>query len=1497
MDFLGKIKKYAEGAVAQASPFDKGKTFSDVVGTPKARPQSAPVPTPKPGEIQRDNSFGSRLKRVGTGVGLGAVRSATGFAQGVSGLYDLATPGTGTNRFSKKLDKFAQFTDETAKTEGVPDIAYKGGQLATDVLAFRGAGTVARAAGKAPTIVKATRPVTRASQPIKRVINRTADRLAEHGAPGRIASTTLRESTRPANIAADLAFTSKFIGEDASKGREITPERVGLDVLLGTAFNVGIPAAGATAREAFNKVRSLPREARNRAAQTASHQVKAQTVPVGRLQRTDLSGYGDLDPARVNHYERRLAQGKPIPPLTVIRGNDGRLYTEDGKHRLAALRRRGFKNARAKIITPEEIGKVTEGGYVALPGKRGADENGAAKGRANIGRSALTEQTPSAVSGRQVSSEPIIPSAGGPLTYAEAKRIVEEDPVSVAQILRDRPGVQQSVEADAPIAPGVQGRDLLNNNPLAGSKEFIDLNKAPSMADLPSLARPRPELQRILSNIDELPESGTQFTVGERTGSGGEKLRVVESVKRDGRGGIERYRYSPDMPIPVAADDVIRDANLLRQTDAPVTNKTVKEINAEQRALLNQWLGTRTAAEIEGIRKATNTRLDELKPEQHEAFVHAMEKDPSQWTSELRPAQEAFRQATDELYDLATKNGVNMNRVRAYITHIWDEKTLPKPDSKEAETLFNPFHYGNERKLYRTYADAAEAGVKMKYKDPRKILAVYTAELHKTMADISYIKRLKDEGVLLEAPAGSRPDLKEIVIPERLQGSVNNPDEFMGLGNTLYTTHDNARVINQTLSPEEPVTRAEKTFHHTAKVASRMQDIGLSGGIWGTPVNAFAIAQAVKEMTAGRFKGPAVAFANSMTNKGANKYFAENDQFIKEMLREGVPFSSSYDIPSMSGFAGQMRDANGFTQHAAATWDALVSDPTFKRFLPIMQVQLYKDIRKKALKKGMSEKEAKKTAGETVRKLYGLRDTYDLAKRNKLADDLLTTFLFAPKYRAAMLRMWANTVKAIGDPRNPSNHTSLKFAAGALLTYGAMNAINYAANGTMLWNNPDGKEDKLLLPGGTYIGLPFLSSIATVPKYIGKTVKHSIEGKGDEVIQDLMGFASYGVRPLADVFLTNESWSGRKIVGEDDTAGEKAVKRAGHVTTSYLPTWLREGLRGLGGGLPEGAREFLQIPEGGQPGYQTATNLLELPIRYYDPKYFRGQPPEFRGAPGSDRNLQGALQLIEKADRDIQERYRKAFSQDDLAITRLSDDERQRLIESGNLSQEKVEGLDRYTLSVKRDLDLSPGEAGQTMPKESKRMYQMFQDFYRDRAYVHDDDLDKWRTQPADGSSKKLIERASGMLQEGWPALPETNEVAELYANFSKNRKEGNWGEAKETKEKRKFLKEAYVTALDRQQKEWLKMSDADIRSAIESGEIGKADLDALVGFDDQLRAIGLSGDLGTSLRDDYGYKTWGKSGSGGRRGRSATPSLGADFFNTSSIISQLNKLLGSARL
>jgi hypothetical protein len=172
------------------------------------------------------------------GTGVRAVRSATGLLQAGSGLADLASPGTGTSRVSQGLDQFAKFTDAKAKSKGV-NTAYQVTALPMELLGFGGlakAGT--KVVAKAPNIVQNGIKVAD-----KFVDSKTAN-LIKKGGAGSVVGASIKSGAKLPNQLAEVGFTGKLIGEDASKGREITPQRVATDIALGAGANFGLPALG-----------------------------------------------------------------------------------------------------------------------------------------------------------------------------------------------------------------------------------------------------------------------------------------------------------------------------------------------------------------------------------------------------------------------------------------------------------------------------------------------------------------------------------------------------------------------------------------------------------------------------------------------------------------------------------------------------------------------------------------------------------------------------------------------------------------------------------------------------------------------------------------------------------------------------------------------------------------------------------------------------------------------------------------------------------------------------------------------------------------------------------------------------------------------------------------------------------------------------------------------------------------------------------------------------
>lgn len=248
------LRNFLEEAAAQVNPFDNGKTAATV----RASRPAPPAVTPSQNATSAPSpSVGDRARHIGTGIGLGGLRSFTGLGQGLSGLYDLASPGKGTNRFSKKLDKLARETDATAKAENIATPLYKGSQLGTEALTFAAGAAGAKLAGYAGKGLPMVTKTAKFTEPVSSAIGKVTTNLASRGVGGRIAAQTIKGAVNPANNVANVAMTAKYTGEEASKGRDISPGSVATNLAAGTAFNVGLPAAGAVIKEAVRPTTNL----------------------------------------------------------------------------------------------------------------------------------------------------------------------------------------------------------------------------------------------------------------------------------------------------------------------------------------------------------------------------------------------------------------------------------------------------------------------------------------------------------------------------------------------------------------------------------------------------------------------------------------------------------------------------------------------------------------------------------------------------------------------------------------------------------------------------------------------------------------------------------------------------------------------------------------------------------------------------------------------------------------------------------------------------------------------------------------------------------------------------------------------------------------------------------------------------------------------------------------------------------------------------------------
>lgn len=555
-----------------------------------------------------------------------------------------------------------------------------------------------------------------------------------------------------------------------------------------------------------------------------------------------------------------------------------------------------------------------------------------------------------------------------------------------------------------------------------------------------------------------------------------------------------------------------------------------------------------------------------------------------------------IRQAYDDLFKVADKLGKETKQDIAYrqnyLTHVW--KNTPEQIDQAFAKLGKKFSFGNPRE-FASYEEGIKAGLTPRYNNPAQMIGEYVKKIDETKANLDFFNNLKNQGYIVHGSVGRNAGF----VPINAQGFPQSTSSFNGQTFTgqWYAPKEIADVVNKVFNPQD-YGKVGKVASIGAKISGGAQDILLSGGVPKTPLNAFTIAQTTKELLAGRLKSPITSMVKSLTSGSSQKFFQNNVNSIKEMQSMNIPIRTEFDIANVAD-RGWVQ--NTFGKGFREVWDKTVNTPTFKRFMPMLQVNLYNDIKNGALKAGRSQEEAVKIAGQAVRNFYGLGNTGKAARASKLGKDVVSATLFAPRYRESMINFWINNVKSLATTnRNQlmANKTNLSFIVGATATLITMDKLNKAINGHGMSENPDGKTDKLLIPigGGKTLGIPFLSSIATVPRSLYATGKDLVTGDFEAAGRDIKSNISMSLKPLMDV-ANNENYFGSEIYNENDTAGGKLKASANYllnpVTGAYTHPYLREGVK---------------YAQGKQGVSETLSKATELPIRWYNTKSIENAP-------------------------------------------------------------------------------------------------------------------------------------------------------------------------------------------------------------------------------------------------------------------------------------------------
>lgn len=633
----------------------------------------------------------------------------------------------------------------------------------------------------------------------------------------------------------------------------------------------------------------------------------------------------------------------------------------------------------------------------------------------------------------------------------------------------------------------------------------------------------------------------------------------------------------------------------------PVTEMTQQEAkNAENNLYYKAENGK------EGFDNHLRTFLDKGKASQTRAIVKANEltnipadqgmdvikaiEDPSKVTPATEKYVAEYRKLDDEVFKQAKEAGVDVKYLQNHVSHIWNES--PAVVAQKYRTLGKKYGFSMERSI-PTYEEGIKLGLTPKYSHPAPILAEQITKLEKVKNSLELFNNLKNEGYVIDHYA---PGLVRVNAPGFPRSTTKVGDVITEGG--FYTTPEINTKMDKIFS-YRPDTKLSKVLNVTGKASSTIQDITMSGGIPHTPVNAWTAAQTTKEVMGGRIKSPVTSIVRSTSDKASKKFFLSHADTIEKMQMHDIDVATTLSIDNLvknTNEKGAKKIGN--------IWNKNMNNPTFRRFMPMMQINYFEDVEKSALKSGMGAEEASKIAAEATKHWYAPTSISGRALADKEAQDAVKTLFFAPQYRQTMISFWGKSAKSISpvdvdklfegklglnNPLSKVNRTNTIFLLNTAAAYIAMNELNKKYNnGRPMKDNPKGKEDKLMIPtkNGKTIGIPFLSSIATMPRTGYKVAKDIVQGDTKQAGIEAKGLLSSLIKPAGDV-LTNQNYFGSEIYKDTDTGKVKTKKQASYLLQQYLHPYIREGIN---------------YAEGKQGLTETISKGTEMPLRFYNKK-------------------------------------------------------------------------------------------------------------------------------------------------------------------------------------------------------------------------------------------------------------------------------------------------------
>ncbi len=526
--------------------------------------------------------------------------------------------------------------------------------------------------------------------------------------------------------------------------------------------------------------------------------------------------------------------------------------------------------------------------------------------------------------------------------------------------------------------------------------------------------------------------------------------------------------------------------------------------------------------------------------------------------------------------DRLKKEGASPEEIKKYVDQM--------VDSEDQSVHLKKNGFFQKYKFFTSYAEAREYGYLPKYTKMSELLGVYNKLILETTAARTFIEDLTSAGKIV--PEQVAPyDWQPIKYgPQGIRGYWASP-KISNFIDGIFRGHENMGLTDTITSG-------------VANLSRFGQNLALSGGIPMSSFNFFSAGILNKELMRGNLK----AF-NSFTTSNSDKATVESLQkdykYIEMMAQNGIPFRSIAGVPKENyeniktkwgKFTKGVKEKplspssySPFFQIVGDSIDNVFGKKTFDNFLPLLNVQVFRDSYNSLIKSGVDDKLAQSTAARLTSLSQGILE--DLG-RSTLTQDRLTATFFAPVYRESIIGVLTNTLKSVTtEIKNPLYRFNRHFFAGLVIALGVYNLINEKLNGHSTWDNPQGHEVDLRipLPNGQVAYIPFMPGFLAMPRSIIGAIKGIWQGDVKKAVDQGAQNLSMVVKTTFDV-LTNNNYFGNPIYNDTDSRATKISKVAKYVGLEFDHPYIKELVN--------------QLTDKPKPLYQSILTATELPIKF-----------------------------------------------------------------------------------------------------------------------------------------------------------------------------------------------------------------------------------------------------------------------------------------------------------